>query len=148
MLKPVTSVHLLLIRPCECFCSLLFSITPPSTPIPPIISYQVDLEGPFGFDPFEILSLLPSLEAINGVRTADMHAALSNNAASASAAATTAPSPGAGRPSSGGLCCLFPRREKCERREPIAERVMRAMWRHAMVYRLASESQLDDTPVW
>ena len=117
------------------------------------------MEGPFGFNPFEVLSLLPSLKSINGISTADMPSALSDNAAYATAT-SPAPAPvpatangarsaaGTAAGGNGLCCCLFPRRDKCQGGEPIAERVMRAMWRYAMVYRLASESQLDDTPVW
>jgi len=43
---------------------------------------------------------------------------------------------------------LEPRLPEWSPEEPLAERVIGAMWLYLMTYRLADEEKIDETPVW
>lgn len=43
---------------------------------------------------------------------------------------------------------LQPRLPEWSPEEPLAERVIGAMWLYLMTYRLADEEKIDETPVW
>jgi len=43
---------------------------------------------------------------------------------------------------------LEPRLPEWSPEEPLAERVIGAMWLYLMTYRLADEENIDETPVW
>lgn len=43
---------------------------------------------------------------------------------------------------------LEPQLSEWSSEEPLAERVIGAMWLYFMTYRLADEEKIDETPVW
>ena len=81
---------------------------------PADLSCQVDIPGPLGDNPADIIQALPRLATLNGSPTSS----------------------------------LFPRSPEWTAGEPLLERVLRAMWQHVQMYRLATEEQLDETAVW
>ena len=34
------------------------------------------------------------------------------------------------------------------KKEPVVDRILRAMWAYIMTYRLCDEEKLDETPIW
>lgn len=86
----------------------------------------MDIPGPLGDNAVEILESLPTLSSLNGVEASkiletEKHAIDS---------------------------MLQPRLPEWTAEEPLADRVLNAMWLYLMTYRLADEEKLDETPVW
>ncbi|XP_077230015.1 tubulin-tyrosine ligase isoform X3 [Tasmannia lanceolata] len=87
---------------------------------------EVDIPGPVGESALKVLESLPSLSLLNGVRASSIlesgkHIIYSK---------------------------LQPRLPEWTSDEPLAERVIGAMWLYLMTYRLADEEKLDETSVW
>ncbi|CAI5537688.1 unnamed protein product, partial [Closterium sp. Naga37s-1] len=100
--------------------SLSFHHPFPHHPLLPCHS-QVDLEGPFPFDPYNTASTLPRLSSLNGALISSFMR---------------------------GGSWMFPRLPAWPPGTPLVDRVLHAMWRHVCSYKLATETQLDESAVW
>lgn len=87
---------------------------------------EVDIPGPLGSSAISILEFLPSLYLLNGVNVSSIIESGKHIVDSA----------------------LQPRLPEWSPEEPLAERVIGAMWLYLMTYRLADEEKIDETPVW
>ncbi|KAL6660212.1 hypothetical protein ACP70R_002334 [Stipagrostis hirtigluma subsp. patula] len=87
---------------------------------------EVDIPGPLGNSAISILESLPNLSLLNGVNASSIIESGKHIVDSA----------------------LQPRLPEWSREEPLAERVIGAMWLYLMTYRLADEQKIDETPVW
>ncbi|XP_022731024.1 tubulin--tyrosine ligase-like protein 12 [Durio zibethinus] len=89
-------------------------------------SLEVDIPGPLGESAVEILESLPTLSLLNGVDASKILETEKHVVDS----------------------MLQPRVPEWTAEEPLADRVLNAMWLYLMTYRLADEEKLDETPVW
>ncbi|GJN30454.1 hypothetical protein PR202_gb18762 [Eleusine coracana subsp. coracana] len=87
---------------------------------------QVDIPGPLGNSAISIIEALPNLSLLNGLNTSSIIEGGKHIVDSA----------------------LQPRLPEWSSEEPLAERVIGAMWLYLMTYRLADEEKIDETPVW
>ncbi|CAN6296299.1 unnamed protein product [Urochloa humidicola] len=87
---------------------------------------EVDIPGPLGSSAISILEALPNLSLLNGVNSSSIIETGKHIVDSA----------------------LQPRLPEWSPEEPLAERVIGAMWLYLMTYRLADEEKIDETPVW
>ncbi|MQL78050.1 hypothetical protein Taro_010469 [Colocasia esculenta] len=87
---------------------------------------EVDIPGPLGCNALKIIEALPGLSFLNGARTSDI---LENRKDIIDSA-------------------LQPRFPEWTLSEPLADRVINAMWLYLMTYRLADEEKIDETSVW
>lgn len=87
---------------------------------------QVDIPGPFGESAVEILEALPNLSQLNGVNASKILETGKHVIDS----------------------MLQPRLPEWSPNEPLADRVLGAMWLYLMTYRLADEEKIDETSVW
>ncbi|KAJ1439927.1 Tubulin-tyrosine ligase/Tubulin polyglutamylase [Sesbania bispinosa] len=87
---------------------------------------KVDIPGPLGGSAIEILESLPGISELNGI--------------SASKILET------GKHVIDAM--LLPRLPEWTPDEPLADRIISAMWQYLMTYRLADEEKLDETSVW
>lgn len=87
---------------------------------------QISIPGPLGHSARQIVEVVPNLQNLNGVPVAlildEEKEVLDSN-----------------------LKRRFP---AWSPKEPVVDRVMRAMWHYIMTYRLADEEKLDETPIW
>ena len=86
----------------------------------------MDIPGPLGENAVEILESLPTLSSLNGVDVSKILETEKHVVDS----------------------MLQPRLPEWTAEEPLADRVLNAMWLYLMTYRLADEEKLDETPVW
>lgn len=86
----------------------------------------MDIPGPLGGSAIEILESLPNVSELNGI--------------SASKILET------GKHVIDSV--LLPRLPEWTPDEPLADRIISAMWQYLMTYRLADEEKLDETSVW
>ncbi|TKY72867.1 Tubulin--tyrosine ligase protein 12 [Spatholobus suberectus] len=93
---------------------------------PCLHSLEVDIPGPLGGSAIEILESLPNISELNGI--------------SASKILET------GKHVIDSM--LLPRLPEWTPDEPLADRIINAMWHYLMTYRLADEEKLDETSVW
>lgn len=89
-------------------------------------NFQVDIPGPLGGSAAEILESLPNITELNGI--------------SASKILET------GKHVIDSM--LVPRFPEWTADEPLAARIISAMWQYLMTYRLADEEKIDETSVW
>ncbi|KAL6965791.1 hypothetical protein U1Q18_036852 [Sarracenia purpurea var. burkii] len=87
---------------------------------------EVDIPGPLGESAIEILESLPNLSLLNGVNASKI-------LESGKHVIDT---------------ILQPRLPEWTSDEPLADRVINAMWLYLMTYRLADEEKIDETSVW
>ncbi|PWZ07339.1 Tubulin--tyrosine ligase-like protein 12 [Zea mays] len=87
---------------------------------------EVDIPGPLGNSAISILESLPNLSLLNGVDSSSIIESGKHIVDSA----------------------LEPRLPEWSPEEPLAERVIGAMWLYLMTYRLADDEKIDETPVW
>ncbi|CAI5528220.1 unnamed protein product, partial [Closterium sp. Naga37s-1] len=97
------------------------SVLLPLASLPSLRSLQLDLEGPFPFDPYDAASTLPRLSSLNGGLLSSFMR---------------------------GGSWMFPRLPAWQPGTPLVDRVLHAMWRHVCSYKLATETQLDESAVW
>ena len=90
------------------------------------IFVQVNIPGPLGKNGIEILESLPNISELNGVEAAKVLE----------------------RGQSVVEGKLIPRFPHWSSKEPVVERILRAMWGFVMTYRLCDEEKLDETPIW
>lgn len=86
----------------------------------------MDIPGPLGESAVEILESLPKLSELNGVNASKIletgkHVIYS---------------------------ILQPHLPEWTSEEPLADRIINAMWLYLMTYRLADEEKIDETSVW
>lgn len=86
----------------------------------------MDIPGPLGDSAVEILESLPNISVLNGVMASkiledEKHVVDSK---------------------------LQPHLPEFTADEPLADRVLNAMWLYLMTYRLADEEKIDETSVW
>lgn len=91
-----------------------------------LIVLQVDIPGPLGESAVEILESLPNLSLLNNVSSAKILEKGKHVIDS----------------------MLQPRLPEWSPEEPLADRVLNAMWFYLMTYRLADEEKIDETSVW
>ncbi|KMS96222.1 hypothetical protein BVRB_001310 [Beta vulgaris subsp. vulgaris] len=89
-------------------------------------SLEVDIPGPLGESALEILESLPNLLLLNGVKSTKILETEKHVVDSA----------------------LQPRLSEWNPDDPLADRVLNAMWLYLMTYRLADEEKIDETSVW
>lgn len=89
-------------------------------------SLEIDIPGPLGSSAVRIVESLPGLSDLNGVSVFKI---LEEEKDVVDAK-------------------LQPRLPEWCIGEPVADRILRAMWLYLMTYRLADEEKLDETPVW
>lgn len=89
-------------------------------------SLEVDIPGPLGESAVEILESLPNLSLLNNVSSAKILEKGKHVIDS----------------------MLQPRLPEWSPEEPLADRVLNAMWFYLMTYRLADEEKIDETSVW
>ncbi|XP_044982816.1 tubulin--tyrosine ligase-like protein 12 [Hordeum vulgare subsp. vulgare] len=87
---------------------------------------EVDIPGPLGNSAISILESLPNITLLNGVNASSIVESAKHVVDSA----------------------LKPRVPEWSPEEPLAERVIGAMWLYLMTYRLADEEKFDETPIW
>jgi tubulin--tyrosine ligase-like protein 12 len=87
---------------------------------------QVDIPGTLGNSAILILESLPNLSLLNGLNASSI---IENGNHIVDSA-------------------LQPLLPECSPEEPLAERVIGAMWLYLMTYRLSDEEKIDETPVW
>lgn len=97
-----------------------------------LTSLKVDVPGPLGATASEVLQSLPFLDSVNGLAAVPLRP-----------------------PGSEALGGTHSRSIKSLKRElsfqageSLVQRVLDAMWQHAMHYRLATEEKLDESAVW
>lgn len=86
----------------------------------------MDIPGPFGESAIVILESFPKLSFLNGVSATKILEAGKHVIDS----------------------ILEPRLPEWKPEEPLADRVVNAMWQYLMTYRLANEEKIDETPAW
>nr|GMC58963.1 tubulin--tyrosine ligase-like protein 12 [Ipomoea batatas] len=87
---------------------------------------EVDIPGPLGENAVRIVEALPNLSVLNGVSTSKISESGKSVVDS----------------------MLLPRLPEWTAGEPIADRIINAMWLYLMTYRLADEEKIDETSVW
>ncbi|MED6135685.1 hypothetical protein PIB30_049024 [Stylosanthes scabra] len=93
---------------------------------PSLCSLEVDIPGPLGGSAIEILESLPNISQLNGISAAKICETGKHVIDSV----------------------LRPRLPEWTADEPLADRIVNAMWQYLMTYRLADEEKLDETSVW
>ncbi|KAH9804622.1 tubulin--tyrosine ligase-like protein 12 [Citrus sinensis] len=93
---------------------------------PCLQSLGVDIPGPLGESAIEILESLPTLCTLNGVTASKILEEGKHVIDS----------------------MLQPRLPEWSADQPLADRVLSAMWLYLMTYRLANEEKIDETSVW
>lgn len=93
---------------------------------PSLNSLEVDIPGPLGESALEILASLPNLFLLNGVKANKIFETEKHVVDSA----------------------LQPRLPEWNPDDPLADRILNAMWLYLMTYRLADEEKIDETSVW
>ncbi|KAL2327273.1 hypothetical protein Fmac_020700 [Flemingia macrophylla] len=93
---------------------------------PCLRSLEVDIPGPLGGSAVEILESLPNISELNGIRASKILETGKHVIDS----------------------MLLPRLPEWTPDEPLADRIIKAMWQYLMTYRLADEEKLDETSVW
>lgn len=86
----------------------------------------MDIPGPLGESAIEILQSLPKLSELNGVNASKILETGKHVIDS----------------------MLQPRFPEWTAGEPLADRIINAMWLYLMTYRLADEEKIDETSVW
>lgn len=86
----------------------------------------MDIPGPLGESAIEILQSLPKLSELNGVNASKILETGKHVIDS----------------------MLQPRLPEWTAGEPLADRIINAMWLYLMTYRLADEEKIDETSVW
>lgn len=86
----------------------------------------MDIPGPLGGSAIKILESLPNISELNGVSTTKILEAQKHVIDS----------------------MLIPRLPEWTADEPLADRIISAMWQYLMTYRLADEEKIDETSVW
>lgn len=86
----------------------------------------MDIPGPLGENAVRIVEALPNLSVLNGVSTSKISESGKSVVDS----------------------MLLPRLPEWTAGEPIADRIINAMWLYLMTYRLADEEKIDETSVW
>ncbi len=86
----------------------------------------MDIPGPLGESAMEILESLPKLSELNGVNASKILETGKHVIDS----------------------ILQPRLPEWTAEEPLADRIISAMWLYLMTYRLADEEKIDETSVW
>lgn len=86
----------------------------------------MDIPGSLGSSAIEIVESLPNLTLLNGVDASKILETGKNVIDS----------------------ILQPRLPEWAANEPLADRVLNAMWLYIMTYRLADEEKIDETSVW
>lgn len=89
-------------------------------------NFQVDIPGPLGGSAIEILEALPNISELNGISSSKILETGKQVIDSV----------------------LLPRLPEWTPDEPLADRIINAMWQYLMTYRLADEEKLDETSVW
>ncbi|KAL9314621.1 hypothetical protein ACSQ67_020073 [Phaseolus vulgaris] len=89
-------------------------------------SLEVDIPGPLGRRASDILESLPNISELNGINASKILET--------------------GKHVIGSM--LLPRLPEWTPDEPLADRIINAMWQYLMTYRLADEEKLDETSVW
>lgn len=87
---------------------------------------QVDIPGPLGESAVQILESLPKLSLLNGVNASKILEMEKHVVDS----------------------MLELRLPEWTPEEPLADRILNAMWLYVMTYRLADEEKIDETSVW
>ena len=85
----------------------------------------MDIPGPLGESALEILESLPNLSLLNGVNASKIFETEKHVVDTA----------------------LQPRLPEWTADEPLADRVINAMWQYLMTYRLADDEKIDETSV-
>ncbi|CAJ1975752.1 unnamed protein product [Sphenostylis stenocarpa] len=93
---------------------------------PCLRSLEVDIPGPLGRSATEILEFLPNISELNGINASKILETGKHVIDS----------------------MLLPRLPELALDEPLADRIINAMWQYLMTYRLADEEKLDETSVW
>ncbi|XP_059433126.1 uncharacterized protein LOC132166341 [Corylus avellana] len=93
---------------------------------PCLQSLEVDIPGPLGESAVEILESLPRLSELNGVNASKILETGKHVIDS----------------------ILQPHLPEWTAEEPLADRIINAMWLYLMTYRLADEEKIDETSVW
>lgn len=93
---------------------------------PHLESLEVDIPGPLGESAIEIIESLPKLSELNGVNVSKILATGKHVIDS----------------------MLQPRLPEWTAEEPLADRIINAMWTYLLTYRLANEEKIDETSVW
>ncbi|XP_061352507.1 uncharacterized protein LOC133297391 [Gastrolobium bilobum] len=93
---------------------------------PCLCSLEVDIPGPLGGSAIEILESLPNISELNGINASKILETGKHVIDSV----------------------LLPRLPEWTPDEPLADRIISAMWQYLMTYRLADEEKLDETSVW
>ncbi|XP_028787028.1 tubulin--tyrosine ligase-like protein 12 isoform X2 [Neltuma alba] len=93
---------------------------------PCLHSLEVDIPGPLGGSAIKILESLPNISELNGVSALKILEAQKHVIDS----------------------MLLPRLPEWTADEPLADRIISAMWQYLMTYRLADEEKIDETSVW
>lgn len=86
----------------------------------------MDIPGPLGECTLMLLESLPNISQLNGVSSAKILEAGKHVIDSS----------------------LEPRLPEWSQGEPLADRIINAMWLYLMNYRLADEEKIDETSVW
>lgn len=86
----------------------------------------MDIPGPLGESAIEIIESLPKLSELNGVNVSKILATGKHVIDS----------------------MLQPRLPEWTAEEPLADRIINAMWIYLLTYRLANEEKIDETSVW
>lgn len=93
---------------------------------PELQALEVDIPGPVGESALDIIESLPDISMLNGI---DVSKILET-----------------GKHVIDSM--LQPRLPEWTAEEPVADRVLNAMWLYLMTYRLANEEKIDETSVW
>ncbi|XP_057750987.1 uncharacterized protein LOC130969331 [Arachis stenosperma] len=93
---------------------------------PSLCSLEVDIPGPLGGSAVEILESLPNISQLNGISASKIWETGKHVIDSV----------------------LLPRLPEWTADDPLADRIVNAMWQYLMTYRLANEEKLDETSVW
>nr|GLL20714.1 tubulin--tyrosine ligase-like protein 12 [Ipomoea trifida] len=91
-----------------------------------LCALEVDIPGPLGENAVRIVEALPNLSVLNGVSTSKISESGKSVVDS----------------------MLLPRLPEWTAGDPIADRIINAMWLYLMTYRLADEEKIDETSVW
>lgn len=94
--------------------------------LPSLCSLEVDIPGPLGESAVQILESLPKLSLLNGVNASKILEMEKHVVDS----------------------MLELRLPEWTPEEPLADRILNAMWLYVMTYRLADEEKIDETSVW
>lgn len=93
---------------------------------PNLQSLEITIPGPLGRNGMEILESLPNISELNGFKAAKFLE----------------------KGESVVVGNLEQRLLEWSSKEPVEERILRAMWAYLSMYRLCDEEKLDETPIW